>query len=225
MKSAITSIVGAILTLVFIVPIFWLCCGVILFLSMMTGISYEAVNTYLFIYLQPFILLATSLAGIIFLMYKTMQKFSFRRLIFLIACVVSLVGQGIYVYYLYGEFAGMSAHDIGMKSYGLLREWGDILQMGYIGLNIFVFIFLFFGVFTFNLTPFYIFGKKSDEMSLGKKVYYILRPLAFILLFAVVSIYYEKEVRKGEYFSSKKERNEFISQIEKILPVNLDFVK
>lgn len=213
-KTLLINIVSAILTLIFIVPIFWIGCGVVYLLSKEIGISYEATNTYLFIYLQPIVLVITAFIGVIFTIGKTFTNFNFKRFGFLVGYLMSFFCQILYVYYLYDLFGGMSAHDIGMKTYGILRQWGEVLEMGYIGVNVFVFIFLFLGIMMFNFTPFYLFNKKGVEMSFTQKVYRVIQPFLFIILFALVSVYYEKEIRQGKYFNSKEEMNEFIDNIE-----------
>ncbi|MCR4851994.1 MAG: hypothetical protein K5893_00195 [Prevotella sp.] len=41
--------------------LFRFCCGIITVISMLTGFTYEEVNTFLFIYVEPLILMATAL--------------------------------------------------------------------------------------------------------------------------------------------------------------------
>ena len=121
--------------------IFYACCAIIRAIALITGFTYEEVNTILFIITEPTIILIT---GLVIL---------FRHLNWA-TVLLNLIYIFIYIK-IETFYAAYSLHDACVQAYSDLRFLGDITGIGYIGINLFLFIILFLGLLMFNIIAFF----------------------------------------------------------------------
>lgn len=131
--------------------IFQICCGIITVLAYIFGTTYEEMNTYLFIYAQPAILLLSFGVVIGVVLFKLVRRFSFLKtfLLFLFGFLgLGYLAPTLYVWKRYSTF---SAHDACVLAYDDLAYLGEITSLGYVGINLFLFIILFLAILGFNM--------------------------------------------------------------------------
>lgn len=128
--------------------LFKLCCGIIILISYLTGYSYEVVNTFLFIYLEPLILL---ISGWLITYYaikyrKTLfNKITLGLSIIYNSVITVIIGS---IWKFYSNFSMQVACE---RAYIDLDTLGRITGLGYININLFLFIILFLFILTFNI--------------------------------------------------------------------------
>lgn len=130
--------------------IFQICCDVIRVFSSFFGTSYEEMNTILFIYLQPSLLLASFVIVVGIISFKLLKELSIFKLFLLV-----LFGAGGLIYatatiVIWKRYSLLSMHDTCVLAYDDLETLGEISGMGYIGVNLFLFIIFFHLIFGFN---------------------------------------------------------------------------
>ena len=129
--------------------IFRVCCGIIYAISYLTGYSYEVVNTFLFIYLEPVILLISGWLITVFAI-KYFKASTFNKIVFLLSIVynsvITIVIAAIWKHYL--QFNMDMACQ---RAYIDLDTIGRITGLGYINTNLFLFIILFLFILVFNI--------------------------------------------------------------------------
>ena len=129
--------------------LFRLCCGIITAISYVTGYSYEVVNTFLFIYLEPFILLVTG-CMITYFGFKYRKSIVNKRILGLSiiynAVFFVIIGS---IWKFYAQFNMQTACE---RAYIDLDTLGRITGLGYININLFLFIVLFLAILIFNIS-------------------------------------------------------------------------
>ncbi len=121
--------------------LFRICCGIIYVISLVTGLTYEEVNTVLFIYAEPAIVVLTSLAvSLISLIY--IRRSWLHKLVFVISIPYNMVAllcvKILWMYY--SEYTLQTACEQAYKDLELL---GQQTGVGYVNINLFLFIVLF----------------------------------------------------------------------------------
>ncbi|GEM_PF-979387 len=139
--------------------IFQICCDIIRALSYTFGITYEEMNTYLFIYAQPMILIISFVIVIGTILSKLLKKVSILKIFLL-----GLFGTAGFLYTLatlavWKRYSVLSAHDTCVLSYKDLETLGKITGLGYIGINLFLFIVLFLIILGFNIISAFLIKK------------------------------------------------------------------
>ena len=146
--------------------IFYLCCGLIRVVSYLTGYSYEEVNTFLFIYLQPAILMVSGWLITVFAI-KYYSHSTFNKFALLISPVYNLaftiVVAAIWKHYL--QFNMQAACE---RAYIDLDTLGRITGLGYVNINILLFIVLFLLILVFHIAVLYC-QKKCYRNSLARQ--------------------------------------------------------
>ena len=128
--------------------LFRLCCGIITAISYVTGYSYEEVNTFLFIYLEPFILLVT---GCMITYYGIKYRKSIVNKIILGLSIIYntvfivIIGS---IWRFYSQFDMQTACE---RAYIDLDTLGRITGLGYVNVNLFLFIVLFLAILFFHI--------------------------------------------------------------------------
>ena len=129
--------------------LFQLCCILVYCIAYLTGYSYEVVNTFLFIYLEPAILLITgwliTIFGIKYFKTSIVSKIIlFPSIAYNL--VISIVIAAIWKHYLQFNM------DIAcQRAYIDLDTIVRITGLGYINTNLFLFIILFLIILIFNV--------------------------------------------------------------------------
>ena len=137
--------------------VFRLCCGIITAISYLTGYSYEVINTFLFIYLEPLILIVT---GCMITYFGIKYRKSITNKIILglsviyNAIIIVIIGA---IWKHYSQFDMQTACE---RAYIDLDTLGRITGLGYINVNLLLFILLFLAILAFNIIT-VVFQKKS----------------------------------------------------------------
>lgn len=129
--------------------IFKICCGIIYAISLVTGFSYEIINTFLFIYLEPLILVVS---GWMITAYgiKHFKHDTFIKVVLPLSIIynVCLTTAAVSIWRHYSQFSMQIACE---RAYIDLDTLGRITGLGYVNINLFLFIVLFLFVLTFNI--------------------------------------------------------------------------
>ena len=120
--------------------IFQICCEIVRVLSGVFCVTYEEMNTILFIYVQPILILISFAIVVSVILAKLFKHISILKL-FLIA----LFGMGGFIYSLttfavWNQYSALSLHDTCVLAYDDLKAPGGMTGMGYVGINLFLFI-------------------------------------------------------------------------------------
>ncbi len=133
--------------------LFQICCGIMTLISIIFGISYEAANTYLFLYTEPIILMATCIIGLYIILRKNLKKLSFIRLLVLSIFIISFIIHLNVLLIIIADYWTIGIDEACIKAYKDLKNMGELTEMGYVGINLFLFIILFLSILLFNLSP------------------------------------------------------------------------
>ena len=131
--------------------IFEICVGIIRAFAFVTGSTYEEANTYLFIYLQPALLVLSALfvfGASAILLYR---YFSWKHFVLFSFFGMSLLGHVMMAGMVWQHYMPYSTHDACVQAYKDLAMMGEATGLGYIGINLFLFIMFFLFVFCSNL--------------------------------------------------------------------------
>lgn len=131
--------------------IFQICCDIIRALSNFWGITYEEMNTYLFIYAQPILSILSFVTTISIITSKLLKKVSMLNLFNLVLFGMGGLVYTITTFVVWKRYSVLSAHDTCILAYKDLETLGKMTGMGYIGINFFLFIILFSLVFGLNI--------------------------------------------------------------------------
>lgn len=118
--------------------LFLICCEIIRQISYITGYTYEELNTFLFLYTQPIILISTGFMAFI-KEGKTLLRYIIFIPQFLIFTIIVL------------RYWTTTAHNACLIAYNDLELLGQITGLGYVLINLFLFIFFFLSVLMFNI--------------------------------------------------------------------------
>lgn len=130
--------------------VFEACCKIINFLSISFHTTYEEMNTYLFIYTQPIIIIISFGIVISILFYKLLKKKSTPIILLLLFFgILGFIYTQITLA-VWKRYSVLSAHNTCIKAYKDLDILGEITGMGYVGINLFLFIVLFLFIIVFN---------------------------------------------------------------------------
>ena len=139
--------------------IFQICCNIIRYLSDIFGITYEELNTYLFIYIEPLLVMISFAIVIGIIITKLLKKASILTFLLL-----AFFGIGGLVYmaatlFVWKRYSVLSAHDTCVMAYNDLETLGKTTGMCYVGINLFLFIILFLTIFGFNMISAFLIKK------------------------------------------------------------------
>ena len=128
--------------------LFRLCCGIISAISNVTGYSYEVVNTFLFIYLEPLILLVSG--WLITYFGIKYFKSTFNKIVLVLSIVYNKIFTSVIglIWNLYAQFDMQTACE---RAYIDLDTLGKLTGLGYVNINLFLFIILFLAILVFNI--------------------------------------------------------------------------
>lgn len=131
------------------VILFKICCGIIYLISLITGFTYEEVNTILFIYGEPLILIITSFfITLISLIY--FKQHIIEKIIFCLSIPYNTI-MWLLTFLLWNYYQSLSLHEACVQAYKDLDYIGQITGMGYVNINLFLFIVLFLFILIFNI--------------------------------------------------------------------------
>jgi len=116
--------------------IFYFCCDVVRYIAAAMGLTYEQVNTILFIYGEPLILCLSALlvAVVARKWYAALYPASYA----------------LATFPLWNHYYPMGLHGACVQAYKDLEVLGSVTGLGYIKVNILLFIVLFLAVLLFN---------------------------------------------------------------------------
>lgn len=137
--------------------IFQICVGIMHVVSFITGHTYEEVNSIIFLYFQPILLLALSIIML------AMSLFWFKRLNIFIPFISALNFSINFMvtFYVVDRYSSYTLHQACLKAYKDLDVLGQITTIGYVNINILLFIILFLVLFFVSVLGIrYIFKNK-----------------------------------------------------------------
>lgn len=129
--------------------LFDICCQIVSILSRWLGCTYHEMNTYLFIWLQPALVLLTSLILMFIAVWGCMKRFSVARLLTtiftFIYTIVCLLGS-IILWYHYR----IPAHEAGQRAIEEMTQLSEQTGVSYEWINYILFVFGMPGLILLN---------------------------------------------------------------------------
>lgn len=142
----ILTFIGFILIIPASIILFYLCCGIMQAVAWMFGITYEAANSICFIYLEPAIVTLTATITACIIVYKLKP-----HLLMLPVAIIYLIPYYATCYLIWSRYYPLGLDGACRLAYKDLEYLGNVTGVGYIAINLFIFIVLFLALMAFNL--------------------------------------------------------------------------
>ena len=126
--------------------IFYICCAIMQVVAWMFGVTYEAANSVCFIYLEPALVTLTAMIAALFMMYKLKPK-----IIWIPLSIIYLVPYYITCFVIWSHYYPLGLDGACRLAYKDLETLGNLTGVGYIAINLFLFIVLFLALTAFNI--------------------------------------------------------------------------
>ena len=140
------SLLGFVLMIPISVVLFYLCCAIMQVVAWTFGVTYEAANSICFIYLEPAILTLTATIAAAFLVFKLKPK-----ILWIPLAVIYLVPYYASCFVIWSHYYPLGLDGACRLAYKDLETLGNLTGVGYIAINLFLFIALFLGLMAFNI--------------------------------------------------------------------------
>lgn len=128
------------------IVLFYLCCTIMQVVAWVFGITYEAANSICFIYLEPAIVTLTATIAAFCLMCKLKPK-----ILWTLLSAIYLVPYYASCYMIWRHYYPLGLDGACRLAYKDLETLGNLTGVGYIAINLFLFIALFLGLMAFNI--------------------------------------------------------------------------
>ena len=138
--------VGLILMIPASIVIFYVCCGIMQVAAWVFGVSYEVANTVCFIYLEPAILTLTATIAACIAMYKLKP-----HILWVPLAIIYLIPYYMGCYVIWSHYYPLGLDGACRRAYKDLEVLGNVTGVGYIAINLFLFIALFLGLMLLNI--------------------------------------------------------------------------
>ena len=142
----IIALVGLILMIPAGIVLFYICCAVMQVVAWGFGVTYEAANTVCFIYLEPAILTLTATITACCLAYKLKPK-----VLWIPLAAFYVIPYYIGCFVIWSRYYPLGLDNACRLAYKDLEVLGNVAGVGYIAINLYLFIALFLGVMVFNI--------------------------------------------------------------------------
>jgi len=142
----VIAAVGLILMIPASVIVFYLCCGIMQVVAWAFGVTYEAANTVCFIYLEPAIVTLTATITACYVACKLRP-----RLLWTLLAAIYLMPYYIGCFVIWSRYYPLGLDNACRLAYKDLEVLGNVTGVGYIAVNLFLFIALFLGLMILNI--------------------------------------------------------------------------
>ena len=142
----IIAIVGLIVMIPASIALFYICCAIMQIVAWVFGVTYEAANTICFIYLEPAIITLTATITACYIMCKLKP-----RVLWIPLAAIYLIPYYVGCFAIWTRYYPLGLDNACRLAYKDLEVLGNITGVGYIAINLFLFIALFLGLMVFNI--------------------------------------------------------------------------
>lgn len=142
----IIAIVGLIVMIPASIALFYICCAIMQIVAWVFGVTYEAANTICFIYLEPAIITLTATITACYIMCKLKP-----RVLWIPLAAIYLIPYYAGCFAIWTRYYPLGLDNACRLAYKDLEVLGNITGVGYIAINLFLFIALFLGLMVFNI--------------------------------------------------------------------------
>lgn len=139
------AFVGIIMMIPISVILFYLCCAIMQVVAWIFGVTYEAANSICFIYLEPAILTFAATVAVIYMVHKLKPK-----ILWIFLSVIYLMPYYTSCFVIWSHYYPLGLDGACRLAYKDLETLGNLTGVGYIAINLFLFIALFLGLMVFN---------------------------------------------------------------------------
>ena len=154
---SVTLLVGLILMIPAGIILFYLCCAIMQVVAWIFGVTYEEANSVCFLYLEPAIVTLTATVAACCVMYKSKP-----RILWIPLAVIYLIPYYAGCFVLWSRYFPLGLDNACRLAYKDLEYMGNLTGVGYIAINLFLFIVLFLVLMIFNILIIrHIFNHKS----------------------------------------------------------------
>jgi len=140
------TLVGLILMIPVSIIVFYICCGIMQVAAWTFGVSYEVANSVCFIYLEPAIITLTATITAAYVMYKMRP-----RILWIPLSIIYLIPYYLSCFVIWSRYYPLGLDGACRLAYKDLEVLGNVTGVGYIAINLFLFIVLFLGLMALNM--------------------------------------------------------------------------
>ena len=137
---------GIILMIPASIIVFCVCCAIMQVVAWAFGVTYEAANSICFLYMEPAIVTLTATIAAIFIVCKLKPKILWAPL-----TAIYLAPYCAGCFMIWSHYYPLGLDGACRVAYKDLEYLGNLTGVGYIAINLFLFIILFLGLMVFNI--------------------------------------------------------------------------
>lgn len=149
-SKAIILLIIALVGLILMIPagiiLFYLCCAIMQVVAWAFGVTYEAANTICFIYLEPALLTLAATVTACYAAYKLRP-----RVLWIPLAAIYLIPHYVACFVIWSRYYPLGLDGACRLAYKDLELLGNVTGVGYIAVNLFLFIALFLGLMALNI--------------------------------------------------------------------------
>ena len=142
----IIVLVGLILMVPASIIVFYICCAIMQIVAWIFGVTYEAANTICFIYLEPAIITLTATITACYVVNKLKP-----HILWVPLAIIYLIPYYVGCYAIWSHYYPLGLDGACRLAYKDLEVLGNLTGVGYIAINLFLFILLFVGLMALNI--------------------------------------------------------------------------
>lgn len=142
----IIALVGLVLMIPASIILFYICCAVMQVVAWVFGVTYEAANSVCFIYLEPAIVTLTATIAALCMVCKLKPK-----ILWIPAAAIYSAPYYAVCFMIWSHYYPLGLDGACLMAYKDLETLGNVTGVGYIAINLFLFIALFLGLMAFNI--------------------------------------------------------------------------
>ena len=143
---SVIVVVGLILMIPVSIIIFYVCCGIMQVAAWIFGVSYEVANSVCFIYLEPALLTLTATIAACCIARKLKP-----HILWVPLAIIYLIPYYVGCYAIWSHYYPLGLDGACRLAYKDLEALGNLTGVGYIAINLFLFILLFVGLMALNI--------------------------------------------------------------------------
>ena len=142
----IIALLGVIVMIPMSIIIFYICCAIMQVVAWVFGVTYEVANSVCFIYMEPAIITLTATIAALFMMYKLKPK-----ILWIPLSIIYLVPYYASCVVIWSHYYPLGLDGACRLAYKDLETLGNLTGVGYVAINLFLFIVLFLALMAFNI--------------------------------------------------------------------------
>ena len=142
----IIALLGVIVMIPMSIIIFYICCAIMQVVAWVFGVTYEVANSVCFIYMEPAIITLTATIAALFMMYKLKPK-----ILWIPLSIIYLVPYYASCVVIWSHYYPLGLDGACRLAYKDLETLGNLTGVGYIAINLFLFIVLFLALMALNI--------------------------------------------------------------------------